>query len=79
LSNISASYDDPALFSSPEEATALNWAVLRSMGRQGLWTAVEAFQEETGQRIETEELALISELYDITDSIDGGDITLAVK
>jgi hypothetical protein len=49
------------------------------MGRQGLWTAVEAFQEETGQRIETEELALISELYDITDSIDGGDITLAVK
>lgn len=45
LIGISQAYDDPPLFSDPKAKAAMDKIVLASLGRQGLWEAVDAFEE----------------------------------
>ena len=79
MSNISATYDNPSLFSSDEETSALNRAILSSLGRRGLWDAVSAFEEETGLKYDPEDRKLAEELYGIVQEIERGEIGLAIQ
>jgi hypothetical protein len=79
LGDISATYDHPPLFYSHEEETALNRAVLCSLGRRGLWDAVAAFELETGLVYDTDDRILAEELYVIVQDIQRGDLDRAIK
>lgn len=45
LAGISDAYNDPPLFSEPDAAAALDRVILDSLGRRGLWEAVDVGAE----------------------------------
>jgi hypothetical protein len=79
LGGISEIYDNPPLFSSHEESEAMNRAVLSSLGRRGMWDAVEAFEEETGLVYDAQDRKLAEELYTIVQDIERGDLNRAIQ
>ncbi|WWC87311.1 uncharacterized protein L201_002200 [Kwoniella dendrophila CBS 6074] len=70
LADISEAYSDPPLFADPEAAQALDRAILESLGRRGLWDAVEAIEKETSLRYPKTKRDLSTELQHILLSID---------
>jgi hypothetical protein len=53
--------------------------VLDSLGRRGLWDAVEAFEEETDLHYDPDKRELSEELYRIVRDIEGGDLSSAIQ
>jgi hypothetical protein len=45
LAEISDTFDDPPLFYSKDSSAALDRVVIESLGRRGLWGAVEAMEQ----------------------------------
>ncbi|CAK9784312.1 hypothetical protein CC85DRAFT_296215 [Cutaneotrichosporon oleaginosum] len=79
LSAISAAYDDPPLFVDAAASKALDNIVLDSLGRRGLWDAVEAFEEETDLHYNSEKRVLSEELYRIVHDIESGNLSSAIQ
>ncbi|KAK4685247.1 E3 ubiquitin-protein transferase RMND5, partial [Tremellales sp. Uapishka_1] len=78
LAAISEAYDDPPLFSDAEAKTALDRVVLESLGRRGLWDAVDAMEDETGLMYDLKKRRLSEELHRIIADIDSGDLSSAL-
>jgi len=79
LAAISDAYTQPALFSEGEAPAALDRAVLDSIARQGLWDAMDAFEEEAGVRVEEARRSASRSLHDITSAIQRGDVGPALQ
>ncbi|EIW68576.1 hypothetical protein TREMEDRAFT_71847 [Tremella mesenterica DSM 1558] len=79
LSSMSSAYDDPPLFSSPPAKEALDFVVLDSLGRRGLWDAVEALEEELGIQYDEEKRKLSEEMHKIIEDIERGDVGSALE
>jgi hypothetical protein len=79
LGAISAAYDDPALFTSPEASAALDQAVMSSLGDRAMWDAVAAFEEESGCHYDPERRLLVEQLVRIIDAISAGNVGPAIE
>ena len=79
MSAISDAYANPDLFSEKEAPKALDRVVLASLGRQGLWEAVDAFEEESGLRYDPELRASSEEMHRIIEAIEAGDVQPALE
>ncbi|ORY21462.1 negative regulation of gluconeogenesis-related protein [Naematelia encephala] len=79
LAGISEAYDDPPLFVREEAREALDRAVMDSMARRGLWEAVAAMEEETGQIYNDEKRSLAEELGRIVGDMENGELSSALE
>ncbi|WVQ83946.1 hypothetical protein IAT38_006090 [Cryptococcus sp. DSM 104549] len=79
LDAISKAYEDPDLFATEEASLALDRVVLDSLGRRGLWDAVEAMEKETSLIYPEYKRTLSVELQRITTSILSSDLTPALE
>ncbi|WWC67530.1 uncharacterized protein I206_101438 [Kwoniella pini CBS 10737] len=79
LGAISEALSDPPLFSSPEASQALDGVILESLGRRGIWEAVEAMEEETSQSYSRSKRDLSSELQYIIESIKSSNLQPALQ
>ncbi|WRT65168.1 uncharacterized protein IL334_002111 [Kwoniella shivajii] len=79
LAAISEAYSDPPLFSDPEAIRALDEVILESLGRRGIWEAVEAMEEETSLSYPSSKRSLSTELQYILTSISSSDLQPALN
>ncbi|KAI9635619.1 putative negative regulation of gluconeogenesis-related protein [Dioszegia hungarica] len=79
LAGISDAYNDPPLFSEPDAAAALDRVILDSLGRRGLWEAVDVGAEEMGVTYENRDRGVSDELYSILNAIEAGDLQPAIS
>ena len=52
--------------------------VLDSLGRRGLWDAVDALEEEAGCSYDKEKRRLAKEMHSLIDDIESGDVSSAL-
>nr|XP_018265904.1 uncharacterized protein I303_02281 [Kwoniella dejecticola CBS 10117]OBR88062.1 hypothetical protein I303_02281 [Kwoniella dejecticola CBS 10117] len=78
LAAISEAYSDPPLFASPEASQALDAVILESLGRRGIWEAVETMEEETSQSYPSTKKELSSQLQYIMGSIRSSNLQPAL-
>ncbi|KAL7423358.1 hypothetical protein Q5752_002661 [Cryptotrichosporon argae] len=78
LAGVSKAYSEPPLFATPAARDALDHVVLESLGRRGLWSAVDALQEETGLTYEPRKRQLAEELQAILADMAAGDVSSAL-
>ncbi|WVQ68832.1 uncharacterized protein L199_007041 [Kwoniella botswanensis] len=79
LGEISDAYSDPPLFVEPEAAEALDRAILESLGRRGIWDAVEAMEEETSLSYLPSKRELSTQLQYILTSIRSSNLQSALE
>ncbi|OCF59236.1 hypothetical protein L486_03739 [Kwoniella mangroviensis CBS 10435] len=79
LGEISDAYSDPPLFVEPQAAEALDRAILESLGRRGIWDAVEAMEEETSLSYLPSKRELSTQLQYILTSIRSSNLQPALE
>jgi hypothetical protein len=79
LPSISDAYTNPDLFSEKEAPRALDRVVLASLGRQGLWDAVDAFEEESGLQYGLDLRETSEEMHRIVHAIKDGNVQPALE
>ncbi|WVW78889.1 hypothetical protein I302_100852 [Kwoniella bestiolae CBS 10118] len=79
LGAISDAYADPPLFAEPEAAEALDKAILESLGRRGIWEAVEAMEDETSLSYSPSKRDLSTQLQYILHSIRSSNLQPALQ